>query len=102
MDVRASIPPPSAPPRGPALPAVEPPRAPVGDLTRLDARRVLARLIDAVIVGIPTAVAVAAQDEGAYLVFLALSLIYFFLCEATLGKRAMKLRVMTRDGPRRR
>jgi len=33
---------------------------------------------------------------------MALSLIYFFVCEATmaqtLGKRAMGLRVMTRDG----
>jgi uncharacterized RDD family membrane protein YckC len=100
MDVPASIPPPSAP-APPSTPA-EPRRAPVGDLKKLDGRRVLARLIDAVIVGVPTAVAVATQDEGAYLVFLALSLIYFFVCEATLGqtigKRVMGLRVMTRDG----
>jgi uncharacterized RDD family membrane protein YckC len=78
------------------------PRGPVGDLKKLDGRRVLARLIDGLIVGVPTTVAAATQDEGAYLVFLALSLIYFFLCEATIGqtigKKAMKLRVMTRDG----
>jgi len=102
MDVPASIPPPSAPAPAPAPRAAEPPRGPVGDLKRLDGRRVLARLIDGFIVGIPTTVAAATQDEGAYLVFLALSLIYFFLCEATLGqtigKKAMKLRVMTRDG----
>jgi uncharacterized RDD family membrane protein YckC len=95
MSFPASVPPPSFPP--PAKPRVSD-----EDLKTLDSKRVLARLIDLVIVGVPSIVASAAEDEGAYFVFLAFSLIYFFLCEATLaqtlGKRAMGLRVMTREG----
>jgi uncharacterized RDD family membrane protein YckC len=100
MDSSGSTPPPSfAPPVPPA-----PPRAPAApeDLKKLDSRRVLARLIDALVIGVPTVAAAIAEDEGAYYVFLAFSLIYFFICEATLaqtlGKRVMGLRVMTRDG----
>jgi uncharacterized RDD family membrane protein YckC len=98
MDFSGSTPPPSfAPPAPPA-----PKAAPVEDLKKLDGRRVLARLIDALVIGVPAIAASAAEDEGAYWVFLAFSLIYFFVCEATLaqtlGKRVMGLRVMTRDG----
>jgi uncharacterized RDD family membrane protein YckC len=94
MPVPVSTPPPGAP---------APSAKPIGGLKKLDNKRVIARLIDAVIVGIPAVLAQETSDEfGAYWVFMALSLIYFFVCEATmsqtLGKRAMGLRVMTRDG----
>src|SRR5918992_1077109 len=89
----------SVPP--PELPAA-PKREPVGDLKKLDGRRVLARVIDGLIIGVPAAVFSAVQDDAAYLIFLALGLIYFFVCEATMaqtvGKKAMGLRVMMRDG----
>jgi uncharacterized RDD family membrane protein YckC len=94
MDAHGSVPPPTrpAPPR----------REPVGDLKKLDGRRVLARLIDGLIIGVPAGVVSAMQDDAAYLIFLALGLIYFFVCEATMaqtiGKKAMGLRVMARDG----
>jgi uncharacterized RDD family membrane protein YckC len=95
MDFSASVPPPGVPP-------IAPKPEPVGDLKQLDGKRVLARLIDGLIVGVPAIAAAVAEDEAAYWVFLAFSLIYFFLCEATLaqtpGKRVMGLRVMTRDG----
>ena len=95
MDVHGSVPP-------PATPAVSPPREPVGDLKKLDGRRVLARIIDGLIIGVPSAVLAAVQDDAAYLVALAIGLIYFFVCEATLsqtpGKKVMGLRVMMGDG----
>jgi uncharacterized RDD family membrane protein YckC len=96
MDVHGSVPPPSAPT------VASPPREPVGDLKKLDGKRVLARIIDGLIIAVPAAVFAAAQDDAAPLVFLALGLIYFFVCEATMaqtiGKKAMGLRVMARDG----
>jgi uncharacterized RDD family membrane protein YckC len=95
MDFPASTPPPSTP-----APAPRPAR--VESFKQYDNKRVLARLIDLLIVGIPATYASAVRDEGAYWMFLAFSLIYFFVCEATMaqtiGKRAMGLRVMTRDG----
>jgi uncharacterized RDD family membrane protein YckC len=96
----------STPPPGASQPALAPaPKAavPVTGLKQLDGKRVLARLIDALIVGVPSAIAQTSTEEfGAYWVFMALSLVYFFVCEATMaqtvGKRVMRLRVMTRDG----
>jgi uncharacterized RDD family membrane protein YckC len=100
MDFPASTPPPSF--ASPTPPAAPRPTAPVEDLKKLDGKRVLARLIDGLIIGVPSTVAALAEDEGAYWIFVAFSLIYFFICEATLaqtlGKKAMGLRVMTRDG----
>jgi uncharacterized RDD family membrane protein YckC len=95
MDVHGSVPPPSAP-------AASPPREPVGDLKKLDGKRVLARIVDGLIIAVPAAVFAAVQDDAAFLVFTALGLIYFFVCEAALsqtpGKMVMGLRVMMRDG----
>jgi uncharacterized RDD family membrane protein YckC len=101
MDFPASTPPPGAP--QPAFTPAPTAAKPVTGLKQLDGKRVLARLIDALIVGVPSAIAQMNSDEfGAYWVFMALSLIYFFVCEATMaqtiGKRIMGLRVMTRDG----
>jgi uncharacterized RDD family membrane protein YckC len=94
MDSHGSVPPPARP--------AAPKREPVGDLKKLDGRRVLARVIDGLIIGVPAGVVSALQDDAAYLIFLALGLIYFFVCEATMaqtvGKKAMGLRVMMRDG----
>jgi uncharacterized RDD family membrane protein YckC len=94
MDFSASVPPPGA-----AAPAPEP----VGDLKQYDGKRVIARLIDLALMILPTAVIIAAFSHiNTYAAGAASGVIYFFLCEATMaqsvGKRAMGLRVMTRDG----
>src|ERR687892_117834 len=83
---------------------------------QLDNRRVLAALIDLVIVGAGAALILfaaealpsgsgSARDEvgtGVYLITLAWALYYYFACESgggqTLGKRVMKLRVVRVDG----
>jgi uncharacterized RDD family membrane protein YckC len=83
---------------------------------QLDNRRVLAALIDLVVVGAGAALILFAADAlpsgsgsareevgtGLYLVTLAWALYYYFACESgggqTLGKRAMKLRVVRADG----
>lgn len=83
---------------------------------QLDNRRVLAALIDLVIVGAGAALILFAADAlpsaggsareevgtGLYLITLAWALYYYFACESsggqTLGKRAMKLRVVRVDG----
>jgi uncharacterized RDD family membrane protein YckC len=83
---------------------------------QLDNRRVLAALIDLVIVGAGAALILfaadalpsgsgSARDEvgtGLYLITLAWALYYYFACESgggqTLGKRVMKLRVVRVDG----
>jgi uncharacterized RDD family membrane protein YckC len=81
---------------------------------RLDNRRVLAALIDLVIVGAGAALILFAADalpggsagaelgSGLYLLTTAWALYYYFACESgsgqTLGKRAMRLRVVRADG----
>jgi uncharacterized RDD family membrane protein YckC len=83
---------------------------------QLDNRRVLAALIDLVVVGAGAALILFAADalpsgtgsareevgSGLYLVTLAWALYYYFACESgggqTLGKRVMKLRVVRTDG----
>jgi uncharacterized RDD family membrane protein YckC len=95
MDTSYSI----APPPPPA--AVVRPQ-PVGDLKRLDGKRVLARITDAVVL-LPVSIVMASTEDAALWVpMLLATLIYFFLCEAlgaqTLGKLALGLRVMQRDG----
>jgi uncharacterized RDD family membrane protein YckC len=76
------------------------------DRRELDGRRVKARLIDGVLVGLPAYwIALALTHAEARIVTvgisLALSLTYFFLCEAltgqTIGKRFQHLRVMRAD-----
>ena len=83
---------------------------------QLDNRRVLAALIDLMIVGAGAALILFAADvlpsgggsareevgSGLYLIALAWALYYYFACESgggqTLGKRVMKLRVVRADG----
>jgi uncharacterized RDD family membrane protein YckC len=83
---------------------------------QLDNRRVLAALVDLVVVGAGAALILFAADalpngsgsardeigSGLYLITLAWALYYYFACESgggqTLGKRAMKLRVVRADG----
>jgi uncharacterized RDD family membrane protein YckC len=81
---------------------------------QLDNRRVLAALIDLVIVGAGAALILFAADalpdgsasaevgSGLYLLTTAWALYYYFACESgsgqTLGKRAMRLRVVRADG----
>jgi uncharacterized RDD family membrane protein YckC len=83
---------------------------------QLDNRRVLAALIDLVVVGAGAALILFAADalpngsgsareevgSGLYLITLAWALYYYFACESgggqTLGKRVMKLRVVRADG----
>jgi uncharacterized RDD family membrane protein YckC len=83
---------------------------------QLDNRRVLAALIDLVVVGAGAALILLAADalpngsgsardeigSGLYLITLAWALYYYFACESgggqTLGKRVMKLRVVRADG----
>jgi uncharacterized RDD family membrane protein YckC len=75
---------------------------PVGNLKRLDGKRVGARLADAVVLLPVSIVAASTEDAALWVPMLLATLIYFFLCEAlgaqTLGKRALGLRVMQRDG----
>jgi uncharacterized RDD family membrane protein YckC len=102
MTYPVSVPPPGAP-QPEFTPAPPPPPKPVTGLKQYDGKRVLARIIDGLVVGIPAAVVNNTYNEvGVFWLVAALSLIYFFLCEAafaqTLGKRAMGLRVMTRFG----
>jgi uncharacterized RDD family membrane protein YckC len=97
MDTSFSVPPPGRP-----LPVPAARTEPVGDLKRLDSKRVLARLIDAALLLPISIVAGVTQSESFYAPFLLPPLIYFFLAEATgaqtLGKRKLGLRVMRRDG----
>jgi hypothetical protein len=55
---------------------------PVGDLKRLDGKRVLARLTDAVVL-LPVSIVMASTEDAAQWVPMMLAtLIYFSLCEA--------------------
>jgi uncharacterized RDD family membrane protein YckC len=98
MDTSFSVPPP-APAAVPA-PAARP--KPVGDLKRLDSKRVLAYFLDGAVLLPVSIVTASTQDEAIYLPLLLVTLIYYFLCEAltaqTVGKRVLGLRVMQRDG----
>jgi uncharacterized RDD family membrane protein YckC len=74
------------------------------DRRAFDGRRVRAYFIDSLCIGaVPLLLNVASViTDGAALVFAAITLIYYFLCEATtgqtVGKRAMGLRVVALDG----
>ena len=97
MDTSFSAPPPGATTR----PAGPPPPQPA-NRKELDSRRVLARLIDALVVGAPAIVVALGIGRGLSIFLVSLMLAYFFLCEAlwgqTIGKRVMGLRVLMRDG----
>ena len=97
MDTSFSVPPPGHPVSPPAVRA-----QPVGDLKPLDGRRVRARLLDGLLL-LPLSIAAGVvRDESFALPFLLLTMLYFFVTEATgaqtLGKRKLGLRVMQRDG----
>lgn len=111
--------PPSAPPPGPptipwlgeggSTPPIPPPEPPVPahvNRRELDAKRVKARLLDALLIGIPCYLLVKTQTRGepaltTWGISTALVLTYFFLCESltgqTIGKRVTGLRVMSAD-----
>src|SRR3954453_3636632 len=98
-----SFPPPRAafapPPPAPAPGAPPPP--PLDPRPR-DSRRVAARLIDGLIAGAPALFVALGVGRTLEIFLVSFTLAYFFLCEAlwgqTLGKRAMGLRVLMRDG----
>jgi hypothetical protein len=87
------------PPQVEALVAAEPTRE---DLSKYDSRRAIARAIDGVFVGAPFLIPVLGLGFTVSVAIIAVSLLYFFLCEAlwgcTLGKRLLGLRVLARDG----
>jgi hypothetical protein len=72
------------------------------DLSKYDSRRAIARAIDGVFVGAPFLVPVLGLGFALSVAIVAVSLAYFFVCEAlwgqTLGKRLLGLRVLMRDG----
>ena len=95
----AALPPPPPPPPQFADPAFA-----VADRRSLDSKRLGARVIDALLIGVVAAV-IAEQvgvDWLAWLLVLWGTAAYFFVCEATtgqtLGKRAAGLRVVRPDG----
>ena len=81
------------------LAAAAPPRE---DLSKYDSRRAIARAVDGVFVGAPILIPVLGLGFTLSVAIVAVSLLYFFLCEAlwgsTLGKRLLGLRVLMRDG----
>jgi uncharacterized RDD family membrane protein YckC len=99
MDAALSTAPPGAPHVPPAAtwPLPQP-----ADRRKLDTRRVGARLIDALVTAAPLIVMLLGVGRGLAIFLVSFMLAYFFLCEAlwgqTLGKRAMGLRVLMRDG----
>ena len=99
MDTTLSTPPPFAAPR--STPAGPPPPQPA-NRRELDSRRVLARLIDALVAGAPVVFMALGVGRGLSIFLVSSTLAYFFLCEAlwgqTIGKRVMGLRVLMRDG----
>lgn len=76
--------------------------APQDDLSKYDSRRAIARAVDGVFVGVPFLIPILGLGFGLSIAIVALSLAYFFLCEAlwgqTLGKRLLGVRVLMRDG----
>ena len=81
------------------LPAAAPPRE---DLSKYDSRRAIARAVDGVFVGAPFLIPILGLGFALSVAIVAVSLLYFFVCEAlwgcTLGKRLLGLRVLMRDG----
>jgi RDD family len=86
-------------PQAEALPKATPPR---DDLSKYDSRRAIARAVDGVFVGAPFLIPILGLGFKLSVAIVAISLLYFFLCEAlwgqTLGKRLLGLRVLMRDG----
>jgi uncharacterized RDD family membrane protein YckC len=86
-------------PRAETLPAAMPPQQ---DLSQYDSRRAIARAVDGVFVGAPFLIPVLGLGFALSVAIVAVSLLYFFLCEAlwgcTLGKRLLGVRVLMRDG----
>jgi hypothetical protein len=86
-------------PQSEALPAAAPPRE---DLSKYDSRRAIARAVDGVFVGAPFLIPILGLGFALSVAIVAVSLLYFFVCEAlwgrTLGKRLLGLRVLMRDG----
>jgi hypothetical protein len=86
------------PPQVEPLPAA----APQDDLSKYDSRRAIARAVDGLFVGAPFLIPVLGLPFGLSVAIVALSLAYFFVCEAlwgqTLGKRLLGVRVLMRDG----
>jgi hypothetical protein len=86
-------------PQAEALPKATPPRE---DLSKYDSRRAIARAVDGVFVGAPFLIPILGLGFKLSVAIVAVSLLYFFLCEAlwgqTLGKRLLGLRVLMRDG----
>jgi hypothetical protein len=86
-------------PQPETLAAPAPPRE---DLSKYDSRRALARAVDGVFVGAPFLIPVLGLGFTLSIALVAVSLLYFFLCEAlwgqTLGKRLLGVRVLMRDG----
>jgi uncharacterized RDD family membrane protein YckC len=86
-------------PQAETLPAATPPQQ---DLSKYDSRRAIARTIDGLFVGAPFLIPVLGVPFGLSVAIVAVSLLYFFVCEAlwgrTLGKRLLGLRVLMRDG----
>jgi uncharacterized RDD family membrane protein YckC len=75
---------------------------PQEDLSKYDSRRAIARAVDGVFVGAPFLIPVLGLGFALSVAIVAISLLYFFVCEAlwgrTLGKRLLGLRVLMRDG----
>ena len=86
-------------PQAETLPAATPPQQ---DLSKYDSRRAIARTIDGLFVGAPFLIPILGVPFGLSVAIVAVSLLYFFVCEAlwgrTLGKRLLGLRVLMRDG----
>jgi uncharacterized RDD family membrane protein YckC len=86
-------------PQAETLPAAAPPQE---DLSKYDSRRAIARAVDGVFVGAPFLIPILGLGFTLSVAIVAVSLLYFFLCEAvwgqTLGKRLLGLRVLARDG----
>lgn len=78
------------------------PAPPQENLAKYDSRRALARAVDGVFVGAPFLIPVLGLGFTLSIALVAVSLLYFFLCEAlwgqTLGKRLLGVRVLMRDG----
>jgi hypothetical protein len=86
-------------PQAETLAAAAPPQE---DLSKYDSRRAIARAVDGVFVGAPFLIPVLGLGFALSVAIIAVSLLYFFLCEAlwgqTLGKRLLGVRVLMRDG----
>ncbi len=86
-------------PQAETLSAAAPPQE---DLSKYDSRRAIARAVDGVFVGAPFLIPVLGLGFALSVAIVAISLLYFFVCEAlwgrTLGKRLLGLRVLMRDG----